>query len=384
MSGWRSNPWIPGILSAVLLVVLIVLWAQDDGSESDDAGPPASPGDRPPSALGWRQVDLGAMSVTSVAPSWTGSAPGVTVAGSRDGEVAMLDYSTADGEVAPEFLDSDRPGRGVGTVESDAIASVMTIADGDQEGDSWWLGESGWWQSFAAPRTSAGDPAPQAVVAPQEEDGYLGAVGIDDQPDTPTLAAWYDVGHWQRIDDVTMPLPRDPVPDDTAGGIVAVADEVTLYAAVQDAEGVDVLRIDAYGMGRRTSWRPLPLPIELDRVTSTTQWDLGVWFAGRVTDQPALVYLGAGEPARAVELPDVRLDPEHPEVEILTDLIGTPLALAVQTETGPEIWVRRNREWSRFPAPPGRVQDGQLVKRVVYLVVDGELYTGRLPKGQQG
>ena len=136
-------------------------------------------------------------------------------------------------------------------------------------------------------------------------------------------------------------------------------------------------------MGRRTSWRSLPFSIELDRVTSTTQWDLGVWFAGRVADQPALVYLEAGEPARAVELPDARLDTEHPEVEILTDPIGAPLTIAVQTETGPEIWVRRHREWSRFPAPPGRIQDGQLVDGVVYLVVDGELYTGRLPKGAQ-
>ena len=134
MSGWRSNPWIPGVLSAVLLVVLIVLWSQDGGSDSDDAGPRAAPGDRPPSALGWKQVDLGSMSVTSVAPSWTGSASGVTVAGSRDGQVAMLDYSTIDGEVAPEFPDLERPGRSVGTVESDAIASVMTIADGDQRG----------------------------------------------------------------------------------------------------------------------------------------------------------------------------------------------------------------------------------------------------------
>ena len=131
-------------------------------------------------------------------------------------------------------------------------------------------------------------------------------------------------------------------------------------------------------------WVPWRLDEPLDVVTDL--WE-GSWVAGHRSLRPVLV---------STSRPDVRplpvdLDPDHPRVLLL----GGPDLVALQSESGPELWVRREDRWDRHPLPPGRLDaaihvtpeewlDGHdvvLPDDRVFVAIDGDIWHAPHPIG---
>lgn len=384
MKRWRSGPWGVLGLVALLVIVLYAVGALEERAERDDPIEPSgeAEGDLP-TELAWKHVELGPVRGTSLAPADLASGEGVGayVAGT-DGDRAALVEALPGQAVRAVDLGDIRLPDGEARVVAHGVVTAVTVTGKDGPDEQWFLGDYGDWQPLEGPQDDAGAPPDEVVVVPNDEDGYLGAVGLLGDRSRPTLAAWAGLEEWQRLDLEQLRLPRAPVADATGAGLIAATTETTVIAATQDDEGVTVHRIDAYGdTGSATSgrWRPVRIPPTLERVTGVAHWELGVWLVGHGDRRPRIVSCEGGPRCRELAAPDVLLDPAYPKVQMIGEPVAGPMVLALQTASGPQIWVDGPDGWAHFPAPHGRIGDGMVVGEELFLLVDGQLFTGRLP-----
>ncbi len=125
-------------------------------------------------------------------------------------------------------------------------------------------------------------------------------------------------------------------------------------------------------------WQRHELLPAADGLTDVAYWDVGWWVAGYRALQPVVYDFDEGEGA-SLPVPDTRLDPRHPAVLVADIPVAGPMVLATQSKDGPTVWVGEGSDWSRVPAPPGRLLGAERVGAGVYLLVEGNLWFRELP-----
>ncbi|HET6167027.1 MAG TPA: hypothetical protein VFE07_09380 [Marmoricola sp.] len=120
-----------------------------------------------------------------------------------------------------------------------------------------------------------------------------------------------------------------------------------------------------YGPG---GWQRCELDVSPDGFTQIRS-SIQPSFAGHLDGRPVVW----DHDRTGVDVPDVPLDPEHPQVLVPWRL--DELALQTRDE-GPQLWSRADRGWSPRPMPPGRLDDAAVctTSGLVWVVVDGRLW----------
>lgn len=130
-------------------------------------------------------------------------------------------------------------------------------------------------------------------------------------------------------------------------------------------------------------WTRVELEVLPDVVTDMRGWVLGLYLAGAVGQRPVVL----GDHGRALEVPDVTLDPADPTV-LLAEIplrADERASVVLQTPDGAILYRATGEGWDEVALPPGRAGaavlpwdelDGPVT---AYAVVDGTLWWRPLP-----
>ena len=185
--------------------------------------------------------------------------------------------------------------------------------------------------------------------------------------------AYPDDGSWRVEERGDGPLLAQQ-PD--AATLVTSTEEVQVWLAETVEEGVRVWSIpgDPYSP---YPWQRRRLEGGADAVTDILSWAIGTWVAGS-RDGRAVIWNfddGTGE----VDIPDITLDPEHPDVRLLRLPVAGQPAFAVQAPGGPSVWLRGTGDWRELKAPAGTLTLAAATDQGFYLVIDGALWFRPMP-----
>ena len=229
-------------------------------------------------------------------------------------------------------------------------------------------------------RDRSGLPASWASLLFDDE-GDLRAVGAVRQADGRWRAhlweAHPDDGKWRVEERGNGPLLAQQ-PD--AATLVTSTEEVQVWLAETAGDDVRVWSIpgDPYDP---YPWERRRLAGGADAVTDILSWAIGTWVAGS-RDGEAVIWDfddGQGE----VPIPEVALDPDHPEVRLLRLPVATQAAFAVQAPDGPSVWLKGVGAWRELKAPEGTMTSAVATDEGFYLVIDGALWFRPMPWDEQ-
>ena len=280
----------------------------------------------------WRRIDVPGFSARTV----TRHAHGLPlVGGSVDGRGVLLAFRSAD-----EHTQVDLDGGPVISAASDGEGYTIGTADGqvlvgelDRDLDVLELGL-----------------VPVAVWATVADIDHR-AVVAHDGPDGTELALWS--GEQGLADTVPVPnrlfLRGGPVVVTSHQGVVVVAGPVDDGQVGPRPRAWRCLDPDFGG----EPWREFPVDPPPDEFTGELGSSTWFYLAGHRDGRP----LAWDEHGRAVDVPEVQLDAEHPVVLVADSSIsGDRLVLALQSASGPQVWWREGAEWRSRDLPAGLLQ----------------------------